>query len=334
MSPRTRRILRADRVGAVLALVPFLVGAGVGANAATGVPSTPVATVQDSSITESSGLVVDGDRFVTTNDSGDTGRVFTLDRTGRTVGVTYWAASPTDVEALAPAGSGQVWVADIGDNDRRRQSISVARIPVGPGTRRVEPTIFQLTYPDSAQDAESLVVDPRTGRLYVVTKGFTGGVVFAAPEVLSADGQNRLTPVGSTIPIATDAAFFPDGRHLVVRGYGSATVYAWPGLRRVGSFDLPRQRQGEGIAVDGRNRVFLSSEGRDQPILRITLPPSVRAAVAGGATSSSAPAPAAAPTEIAAPMPGISISGWGLWALWGGILAGGVFVLTRALRPN
>lgn len=320
-----------DRILGALATVPFAVGASA-------TPSTPpaerVAVVSDSSIIESSGLVVDQGRYVTTNDSGDTGRVFTLDASGRTVGVTYWKAEPTDVEALAPAGAGQVWVGDIGDNRRRRDTIEVARVPVGPGTRRVEPTTYRLAYPDGAQDAESLLVDPTTGRLYVITKGFMGGVVFAAPEALSATGVNQLRPVGDAPAIATDAAFFPDGRHLIVRGYGEATVYAFPSLDRVDTFDLPSQPQGEGIAIDSRNRVYLSSEGRDQPILRITLPAAVRAAVGGGASASSAPAPVPTPTRTGDASPGIAISGWGLWAMWGVILVGGVWVLRRALRPS
>ena len=54
------------------------------------------------------------------------------------------------------------------------------------------------------------------------------------------------------LPIATDGAFFPDGRHLVVRDYGRAVVYAFPVLEAVAEVDLPEQQQGEGIAVDAR----------------------------------------------------------------------------------
>ena len=74
---------------------------------------------QDPAIVEASGLVVQDGLFLTTNDSGDTGRVFAVDPdTGRTTGVTTWASEPQDVEALAPAGGGEVWVGDIGDNAR------------------------------------------------------------------------------------------------------------------------------------------------------------------------------------------------------------------------
>jgi hypothetical protein len=67
----------------------------------------------------------------------------------------------------------------------------------------------------------------------------------------------------------TDGAFFPDGRHYVLRGYGSAEVYTYPGNERVASFRLPAQRQGEGIAVDSDGWVHVSSEGQHSRVLRV-----------------------------------------------------------------
>ena len=61
---------------------------------------------------------------MTTNDSGDTGRVFVVDpATCRTVGVTTWGGEAEDVEALASAGDGML-VGDIGDNTAARDSIA------------------------------------------------------------------------------------------------------------------------------------------------------------------------------------------------------------------
>ena len=75
--------------------------------------------------------------MVTTNDSGDSGRVFAVDpATGDTVGTTSWSPAPEDVEALAPAGPGHVWVGDIGDNRRARDSVQVLRVPVGRAATR------------------------------------------------------------------------------------------------------------------------------------------------------------------------------------------------------
>jgi hypothetical protein len=324
------RVAAAAAGMAVLLLAPGAAGAGAAAE--------PVLTLTDPAITESSGLVVDdasGERLlVTTNDSGDTGRVFTVDAaTGDTVGVTTWSTDPVDVEALAPAGPGEVWVADIGDNDAERSSVSIARVPVGRGERTAAPLAeLELTYPDGPRDAETLLVDP-DGRVLVVTKGLLGGE-FLRSEVAAADagrsGTLALSAVGEALPIATDGAFLPDGRHLVVRSYGSAVVYAYPSLEAVGSLRLPPQRQGEGIAADGAGAVLLSSEGVGSEVLRVRLPRDLRRAMAPevpdepeeAAPSDPPPGPSAEPEPDD-----------GLPALLGVVAAGlGVLLLTLVLR--
>lgn len=297
---------------------------------------------QDDDITESSGLVIDGDLAYTTNDSGDRGRIFSIDlRSGRTVGVTDWADGPRDVEALAPAGPGEVWVADIGDNDAERDAIEVTRVPVGPGERRVDVETYQLTYPGGPVDAETLLVDPRTGRLYVVTKqGFTG-TVYAAPAELSPDGANVLKPIGTGPGLATDGAFFPDGRHLVIRSYGAAVVYRWPGLTRVAAFDLPVQEQGEGLAVGVDESLWLSSEGVHAPVLHLDLPAAVHDAMAGRTAppASLTPTPTATPTApLSGPDPSrpadpASHDAWP-WLLGLLLFLGAAAVLIRSLRPR
>ncbi|MBS41655.1 MAG: hypothetical protein CMH83_00495 [Nocardioides sp.] len=172
----------------------------------------------------------------------------------------------------------RVWVADIGDNNAVRSSVQVPRVPVARGDldARGDVTTYTLVYADGARDAESLLVHPVTGRLVVMSKGLLGGYVYTAPERLDAGAENELEPVGTTIGIATDAAFLPDGRHLVVRDYSRAVVYTWPGLEQVARVDLPEQDQGEGIAVDGYRGVLVSSEGAGSPVWEVPWPADVR----------------------------------------------------------
>lgn len=210
-------------VGVAVAL-PFLLGAAAGAPDPAG---TPVLRFGDPDIVESSGLAFTatarGGLVHTVNDSGDSGRVFTVDTaTGSTVGVTSWDADPLDVEALAPAGRGHVWVADIGDNRRVRDSVEVLRVPVGPGERTVTPEAYELVYPDGPRDAEALLADPLTGRLHVVTKGVFAGTVYAAPARLRADRSHRLVEVAEAPGIVTDATFLPGGGGVVMRTYSTA----------------------------------------------------------------------------------------------------------------
>jgi hypothetical protein len=289
---------------------------------------------------EASGLVVQDGMFLTTNDSGDTGRVFAVDRSGHTVGVTHWSDDPTDTEALAPGGHGFVWVGDVGDNEARRSSIEMARVPTGRGDRTVHPTTYRLAYPDGATDAETLLRDPTSGRLYVASKNVFGGVLYAVPERLDASGINRLTALGRVLPVATDGSFFPDGKHLIVRNYGSAVVYAWPSLQPIGSIALPKQRQGEGIAVADDGRVYVSSEGAHAPVLEVTLPPKILAAVrpqvsAGPvdpSSSDSGTPGSSRPTDPAAAEP-VSRDA-GPWLVGGLLGVVALVVLLRALRPH
>jgi hypothetical protein len=250
-------------------VLPFLLGAAADR---TDGPSAAFA-LTDPDIVESSGLAVVDGLVVTTNDSGDSGRVFVVDpRTGDTVGVTSWADDPEDVEALAPAGPGHVWVGDIGDNRHARASVQVLRVPVGRGERTVTPEAFELVYPDGSFDAEALLVHPVTGRLFVVTKGVFAGGVYAAPARLRADRPNRLVEVGTAPGIVTDATFLPGGGAAVVRTYSQAHLLAYPSWQDLAAWDLPPQDQGEGIALSGR-RLLLSTEGARSQLLEVDLPP-------------------------------------------------------------
>ena len=214
---------------------------------------------------------------MTTNDSGDSGRVFAVDpATGATVGVTRWATDPEDVEALAPAGPGHVWVADIGDNQHARASVSVLRVPVGRGDRDVVPEAYELVYPDGARDAEALVSHPVTGQLFLVSKGVFAGTVYAAPQRLRADRPNRLTEVGQAPGLVTDATFLPGGGGVVMRTYTTAHLSAFPSWQGVESWPLPDQDQGEGITLAG-DELLVSTEGARSQVLRVGLPPSAGA---------------------------------------------------------
>lgn len=262
----------------VAVVLPFLVGAASGVDA----PGRPVLRFQDPDVVESSGLALVDGLLVTTNDSGDSGRVFAVDpATGETVGTTSWTPDPEDVEALAPAGPGHVWVADTGDNQRRRGSVEVLRVPVGRGDVDASPERFELVWPDGARDAEALLAHPVTGQLFVVTKGVFAGAVHAAPLPLRSDRPNRLVEVAEAPGLVTDAAFLPGGGALVLRTYTNAHVVAHPSWESLGWWELPPQDQGEGLTVAG-DELWLSTEGARSQVLAVDLPPSAAAADLAG----------------------------------------------------
>lgn len=321
-----------DRWLALVVAVPFVLGMSAGPDA--GHPR-PLFRFQDPAIVESSGLVVlPGGLVVTVNDSGDSARVFVVDpRNGRTVGTTTWAGEVTDVESLAPAGGDQVWVGDTGDNLGNRDSVRVTRVPVGTGDRRGALATYALVYPHHhAYDAETLLAQPDTGRLYVVTKGVLGGRIYAAPRELDPDQANLLRPVADAPPLVTDGTFTPDGRRVLLRDYGRVTELSFPGWHRLGSADLPDQRQGEGIAIGSHGRLVISSEGRREPVYAVAdpwAPP----------TSSPSPAPSDETTPMSREGQELpesedgSPSPWG-WYVGGGLGVVALLVLIRALRPR
>ena len=280
MTARWPGLLAGVACAAALALAPAAGGAVGGA--AGGASSGPGAAggrdggaervfrFVDPAIPESSGLVVVGDRVVTVNDSGNDAVLFVVDpATGRTERTVRFAVEQVDVEALAAGPSGQVWVGDIGDNAATRSDISVVLVSLATGGA----TTYSLAYPrNAAYDAEALLADPRTGRLWVVTKGLLGGRVFAAPRQLATSGTNRLTLVGRAPALVTDGAFLPGGRRVVLRDYGSATVLRAADWAPLGTLALPDQPQGEAVAAAGPGDILVSSEGARTPVWRVPLP--------------------------------------------------------------
>lgn len=322
-----------------LVAVPFLLGA---AAAPTGHEHVEF-SFQDDRITESSGLVALGTGlFVTTNDSGDSARVFTVDDRGRTVGVTTWGEQAHDVEALAPDGPGEVWVGDIGDNRASRDSIQVARVPVGRGDRRSDEPIYDLRYPDGSHDAETLLAGP-DGRLYVVTKGMFGGTVYAAPARLDPDRSNRLVRLADGIlPMATDGAVLPDGHHVLIRGYVGAVLYTFPGFERLSAVPLPAQPQGEGLAIATDGTIYLSSEGIGSDVLRLAqrgLCSGDSGICARDRDASAAPSPhvpsSSADVSDQSGDSTVKIDrGWWPWLLGGAIVAVVVWLQARFMRSR
>lgn len=334
---------------ALVVMLPFAVGLGV-AFADEEQPDRAVMEFADPEIIESSGLVVSGGLVATVNDSGDAGRTFVVDlATGETVGGVTWGEA-ADVEALAPTADGLL-VGDIGDNTRSRDSVELLEVAFARGQTSGGETRYRLSYPEGAADAEALLVHPVNGEVLIATKGIFSGELYAAPAPLAElpEGDAGVwEPVAEVGSVITDGAFFPDGRHLILRNYSSATIYSYPGLETVGSFDLPEQEQGEGISVAPDGRVYVSTEGQFTSLLRVPLPGDLADVVAPVEPSdepsvdpSSDPGePTVIPdgaTQGEVPLDEVEPrDGRPLWPWVGGVLVAvvGIAVLVRSLRPR
>jgi hypothetical protein len=277
------------RSASALCLAVLLLAAPASAGEAR-ISGSRLFTFADDDIFESSGLVDRGAVVFTVNDSGDDAVVYGVDpSSGRTVSHTTFAHSVEDVEAVAPGARGTLWVGDTGDNRHSRDGISVFHVRPGEHDRAADR--FDLAYPDGPHDAETLLVQPRTQQVFVVSKSVFGGTVYAAPRTLSAGRPNQLRAYAQVRGLVTDGTFFPDGRHVLLRTYGEAMVYTFPAFALVGTVRLPSQPQGEGISVGPGGRVLLSTEGVHADVLQVKLPAALTAARPGSPTARPSPPP-------------------------------------------
>lgn len=257
-------------------------------------------TIASPLVTESSSLAVSTahpNLVYTTNDSGDSASIYVLDASnGELVGRTSLAGvAAVDVEALAVGDDGTLVVGDIGDNAAERDHVAVYRLPQpGRGDVSVRPLAVTLTYPGGPRDAESLLYDSSTHRVFVASKRLEDAQVYRSPADVFGHSRARLRPVARAPAIATDATFVDGRRYAVIRTYFSAVVYRFPSWRKVDSFDLPPQRQGESVAAPaGGAELWIGTEGKRSAVLRVRLPDLHPARARGHATSSRSDPPRA-----------------------------------------
>ncbi|WP_240506805.1 hypothetical protein [Thermoactinospora rubra] len=292
---------------------------------------------KDARITESSGLAVSPtheDVYYTHNDSSAAPEFFAVDSTGRTrARFTVRGAQARDWEAMAAStdpstGRGVLWFADIGDNlDGAWPDVSVYRVEEPARLRDgvVTAVRYRFRYEGGGRNAEGIMVNPVTRRLYVVSKEFSGGV-YEAPRRLRADRVNVLRRVAPAPIMATDAAYAPDGSKYVVRTYFSATLYE-PSGRVIARVGMPELEQAESIAFTRDGTALLAgSEGPRSPVYRVPLPkqePSARPT----------PTPSkAAAAEKPAERQGFTLTGALIWLGAAAVAITGIVVLARRTR--
>jgi hypothetical protein len=261
----------------VLLVAALLVGA-FAVPAASAADGDQDFSIKDPRITESSGLAASHLHpgiYWTHNDQDTGAYLYAVDsKTGETVArITLTGVGrPRDVEAISMGPGNKLYVGDIGDNlGGTWPYVWIYELPEPKELRdqTVRATQYVVKYSDGARDAESLVVHPKTGRVYIIDKKEDGGHLYEGPARLSASGTNIFRPIAPVDLWATDAAFSPDGRQLAVRGYFGGIWYDWNGgrIKREGRLDVPLQRQGESVSysADG-TKLLYGSEGSDSPV--------------------------------------------------------------------
>lgn len=274
-----------------------------------------LAVVSDNRITEASGIIASRRNpgcYYIHNDSGDSPRVFLIDRAGKTrAEIRLKGAEAVDYEdiALAPGekpGTFDVCVADIGDNRAKRPNVTIYRFPEVASPDRagatidVQPVAYRMRYADGPANAEAFFVHPRTGDGYVLTKSYDGPshvYKLAAPwdarqetelpRLLTLELPSALPPMR----VVTGADISPDGQRVALRCYGNGWEYRLPAGTADAGFAqifktapsellLAAEKQGEAICYSPDGNALLTISEGESPTLW-----EVRAAGSESATS-------------------------------------------------
>jgi hypothetical protein len=272
-------------------------------------PPTKIATIKNPAVKESSGLAASRSNpgiYWTHNDSGDDPLVYAFDATGESRGVYRVAdARARDWEDMA-IGPGlnpslsYLYLGDIGDNDKARSEIVVYRViepkltAADKAATNAKPKLttpadaIRLRYPDGKFDAETLLVHPTTGNLYIVTKVMLkNATVYEAAAPLMPGKLITMKRIGDIkVPsivggVLTGGSISPDGRRVALCDYLQGYELVLPRASKnfndiwkqtVMPFKLGQREQGEAITYRADGKALLAtSEGKLPPLIQVEL---------------------------------------------------------------
>ena len=256
-------------------------------------PGRKTGVIETGLIREASGIVASRKNIGVLwihNDSGDRARLFAVNAEGKLLGIyTVTGARARDWEDIAVGpgperGQHYLYIGDIGDNRARHPSIRVYRVrepEVDPARasapRRIGPAeTIELTYPDKPRDAETLLVDPQTKDLYIISKRELFNRVYRVPYPQSTTTPTVMEQV-AVLPwgfaVAGDVSL--DGRRIVVRSLHNASLWVRPeGQPLWRAFEgkpvgipLMMEPQGEGISFDAAGQGYFTVSEMENPPL-------------------------------------------------------------------
>jgi hypothetical protein len=199
--------------------------------------------VQYDPIDEASGLVFSRRNegvLWTHNDSGDLPRLYAMDEHGRHLGVyTILGAAAVDWEDIAVGpgpeqGASYIYIGDYGDNKAKRDIKTIYRLPE-PIVRHDQKPIdsalagmipLHFRYRDGMRDAETLIVDPLTGDIIIVSKREKQLRIYLWPAPQMSGEVAELEQVGSLFLSKVNGGdISADGREILLKTYDY--IYYW-----------------------------------------------------------------------------------------------------------
>jgi hypothetical protein len=254
--------------------------------------------LKDSRINESSGIAPSiryRGAFWTHNDSGDSARIFLINKNGETLAtVNIKGVSAIDWEDIATfrlGDDGYVLIADIGDNARKRENcilygirepaISMNSENQEAPSIEVEPSLhIRFSYEDGPHDCEAVAIDPTQSTVYLVSKAPGECKIYSMAIPPGESNQPNVAKAMASLklPYVTAMDISNDGIHAVILTYGDAYEFrradgeSWAQAfsREPRIIKTPIRKQGESICYgpDGKT-LYLTSENAYQPLWEI-----------------------------------------------------------------
>jgi hypothetical protein len=264
-----------------------------------------VGRIESPDVVESSGIAASlcqPNVFWTHNDSGDDAFVFAMSDTGKNLG-TYRVTNSqnSDWEDIASYkaadGTCYLYIGDIGNNKLERSKLVIYRVkePVinqsGQPSGKKNPLLTEpadaaiFKYQDTPHNAETLMVQPQTGDVYVLTKRLDGPSMvfkfmpqFGSPQPVTAEKMGEVS--GPAVPngLLTGGAISQDGKRVIVCDYSAGYELTLTGSSAFDEIwkakpmpvDLGDRKHGEAVTFspDGK-AIFGTSEGKRAEIFEL-----------------------------------------------------------------
>ncbi len=259
-----------------------------------------VGTIDSKEINESSGIVASRCQknvLWTHNDSGDDAFIFAINEKGKQLGT--WKitdAKNYDWEDIATIkdekGNCFLYLGDIGNNKLNRSEMTIYRVKEPKTSDSIKDSskknpnktesaeAIKFKYTEGNQDAETLLVNPKTNEIYVLTK-----VLVGASEVFKIGKNGKADKIAEfSVPalpngFLTGGEISPDGTKIVICDYFNAYEIVLP--KKAKNFDeiwketvvtisLGERKQGEAIcySADGKS-IYATSEKKNSPLIMV-----------------------------------------------------------------
>ncbi|MEZ0485362.1 PE-PGRS family protein [Fibrella aquatica] len=163
-----------------------------------------------------------------------------------------------------------LYIGDIGDNNAQYGQYTIYRLPEPKNITDIPAPAERInfSYPDGPRDAETLLIDPQTRDLYIVSKREAKVHLYRLAYPQSTTEQTTAELLGELpFTFVTGGAFSPDGSEIVIRTY--TNIFYWSrksgqsvadAMQRTAARDLPYrlEPQGESICFDRENKGYFT----------------------------------------------------------------------------